>query len=157
VGVLIIPFSVVLAWMMGQPLDLNFNSFEAGVYFFTVILAVVTLSDGTSNWLKGVLLLITYVLVAAGFWMHKVCAPDQAQHGSRANAACAGQLQCLCRLLVARYARCSHGLLHAFDPTLCAGHGLGARKRGRGAAQLAVPGSAWGRRLAANGHSAVVA
>jgi Ca2+/H+ antiporter len=27
--------------------------------------------DGNSNWLKGVLLLVTYVLVAAGFWMHK--------------------------------------------------------------------------------------
>jgi hypothetical protein len=29
------------------------------------------LQDGNSNWLKGVLLLVTYVLVAAGFWMHK--------------------------------------------------------------------------------------
>ncbi|KAJ9517492.1 hypothetical protein QJQ45_025021 [Haematococcus lacustris] len=71
IGVLVVPFCVVLAWMMGQPLDLNFNAFEACVYFFSVLLAAVTVIDGTANWLKGVLLLVTYVLVAAGFWMHK--------------------------------------------------------------------------------------
>ncbi len=27
-AVLVVPFCVVLAWMMGQPLDLNFNAFE---------------------------------------------------------------------------------------------------------------------------------
>ena len=26
--------------------------------------------DGSSNWLKGVLLLVTYFFVAAGFWCH---------------------------------------------------------------------------------------
>ena len=26
--------------------------------------------DGSSNWLKGVLLLLTYFFVAAGFWCH---------------------------------------------------------------------------------------
>lgn len=32
-----------------QPLDLNFNAFEAGIYFFTIILAVVTLSVGQTS------------------------------------------------------------------------------------------------------------
>ncbi len=27
--------------------------------------------DGSSNWLKGVLLLLTYFFVAAGFWSHQ--------------------------------------------------------------------------------------
>jgi hypothetical protein len=27
--------------------------------------------DGTSNWLKGALLLATYVFISAGFWLHK--------------------------------------------------------------------------------------
>lgn len=41
VGVLVVPFCVVLAWMMGQPLDLNFNEFEALVLFISVLLAAV--------------------------------------------------------------------------------------------------------------------
>lgn len=39
VGVLVVPFCVVLAWMMGRPLDLNFNEFEALVLFVSVLLA----------------------------------------------------------------------------------------------------------------------
>jgi Ca2+/H+ antiporter len=27
--------------------------------------------DGTSNWLKGAMLILTYIFVAAGFWVHK--------------------------------------------------------------------------------------
>lgn len=32
---------------------------------------LVVLQDGTSNWLKGALLMVTYIFVAAGFWVHK--------------------------------------------------------------------------------------
>ena len=71
VGVLVVPFCVVLAWMMGQPLDLNFNSFETTTLFISVLLAITVMQDGTSNWLKGVLLLLTYFFIAAGFWCHK--------------------------------------------------------------------------------------
>ncbi|GBG00092.1 calcium proton exchanger [Raphidocelis subcapitata] len=71
IGVLVIPFCVVLAWCMGQPLDLNFNEFEAAVLFISVLLAVVVLQDGTSNYLKGLMLVITYAFIGAGFWLHK--------------------------------------------------------------------------------------
>jgi Ca2+/H+ antiporter len=27
--------------------------------------------DGTSNWLKGAMLVLTYLFIAAGFWVHK--------------------------------------------------------------------------------------
>ena len=71
VGVLVVPFCVVLAWAMGRPLDLNFNEFEALVLFVSVLLATLMVQDGTSNWLKGALLVLTYVFVSAGFWVHK--------------------------------------------------------------------------------------
>jgi Ca2+:H+ antiporter len=38
--VLVVPFCVVLGWCMGQPLDLNYNAFEALVLFASVLLAV---------------------------------------------------------------------------------------------------------------------
>lgn len=66
VAVLIVPFCVLLAWAMGQPLDLNFNEFEALVLFISVLLAVVVLQDGSSNYLKGLMLVITYLFISAG-------------------------------------------------------------------------------------------
>lgn len=65
------PFCVLLAWAMGVPMDLNFNTFEASAYFLAVLLAVVTIMDGTSNWLKGAVLVVTYLLLAGGFWCHR--------------------------------------------------------------------------------------
>lgn len=71
VAVLVVPFCVCLAWAMGVPLDLNFYPFEAFVLFASVLLATVVVQDGTGNWLKGALLLISYLFVAAGFWVHR--------------------------------------------------------------------------------------
>ncbi|WIA21415.1 hypothetical protein OEZ85_000630 [Tetradesmus obliquus] len=71
IGVLVIPFCVILAWCVGQPLDLNFNEFEALVLFISVLLAALMVQDGSSNWLKGSMLILTYLFVAAGFWVHK--------------------------------------------------------------------------------------
>ena len=71
VAVLIVPLCVVMSWMMGQPLTLDFSNFETVVYFISVLLAVVVIQDGHSNWLKGLMLVLTYVFVAAGFWCHK--------------------------------------------------------------------------------------
>lgn len=70
VAVLVIPFCVILGWMMKQPLDLNFETFEAVALFLSVFLTVITMHDGTSNWLKGVLLLTTYIFISAAFWVH---------------------------------------------------------------------------------------
>jgi Ca2+:H+ antiporter len=69
---LVVPFCVVLAWAMGRDLDLNFNEFEALVLSISVLLATVMVQDGTSNWLKGALLVLTYVFVSAGLWVHKM-------------------------------------------------------------------------------------
>jgi Ca2+/H+ antiporter len=29
------------------------------------------MQDGTSNWLKGAMLVLTYMFISAGFWVHK--------------------------------------------------------------------------------------
>lgn len=50
VGVLVVPFCVVLAWMMGQPLDLNFNEFEALVLFISVLLAASVVQVRHTGW-----------------------------------------------------------------------------------------------------------
>lgn len=39
--------------------------------FISVLLAVVVLQDGTANYLKGLMLVMTFAFISAGFWLHK--------------------------------------------------------------------------------------
>jgi len=70
ISMLLIPFLVVLGWMIGQPLDLYFQTFETVCLLVTVIIVNAVISDGESNWLEGVLLVATYTIIAIGFWFH---------------------------------------------------------------------------------------
>ncbi|KAG0479949.1 hypothetical protein HPP92_010807 [Vanilla planifolia] len=65
-----IPFCVVIGWIMGQPMDLNFQLFETATLFITVLVVAFMLQDGTSNYFKGVMLILCYLIVAASFYVH---------------------------------------------------------------------------------------
>nr|KAJ0198373.1 hypothetical protein LSAT_V11C700376800 [Lactuca sativa] len=65
-----IPFCVVVGWIMGHPLDLNFQLFETTTLIMTVLVVAFMLQDGTSNYFKGVMLVFCYLIVAASFFVH---------------------------------------------------------------------------------------
>ncbi|XP_042435846.1 vacuolar cation/proton exchanger 3-like isoform X1 [Zingiber officinale] len=65
-----IPFCVVVGWIMGQPMDLNFQLFETATLFITVLVVTFMLQDGTSNYFKGLMLILCYLIVAASFFVH---------------------------------------------------------------------------------------
>ncbi|KAJ7964642.1 Vacuolar cation/proton exchanger [Quillaja saponaria] len=65
-----IPFCVVIGWIMGIPLDLDFQLFETATLFITVLVVTFMLQDGTSNYLKGLMLILCYLIVAASFFVH---------------------------------------------------------------------------------------
>nr|KAJ0215582.1 hypothetical protein LSAT_V11C300141600 [Lactuca sativa] len=56
---------VVVGWIMGHPLDLNFQLFETTTLIMTVLVVAFMLQDGTSNYFKGVILVFCYLIVAA--------------------------------------------------------------------------------------------
>jgi len=64
VALLVIPFSVIVAQAMGQPLDLDFGILNVAVLTFSVLVVFVLLIDGRSNWFKGYLLVAMYVFIA---------------------------------------------------------------------------------------------
>lgn len=70
VALLIVPALVLVGQAIGQPMDLNFNLFE--VIAIVIALALVNLIslDGRSNWLEGVLLLATFVILGTAFYFH---------------------------------------------------------------------------------------
>ncbi|XP_057845347.2 vacuolar cation/proton exchanger 3 isoform X1 [Cryptomeria japonica] len=70
ISMFVIPFCVVVGWIMGRPMDLNFHVFETASLFITVIVVAFMLQDGTSNYFKGLMLILCYLIVAASFFVH---------------------------------------------------------------------------------------
>ena len=83
IALLVIPFCVVTGWFMDQPMDLNMEVFETATLFITVVTVGFVCQDGKSNWLKGLVLILAYLLLSASFFFHKD--PDLA--GRSANTA----------------------------------------------------------------------
>ncbi|KAJ6776773.1 VACUOLAR CATION/PROTON EXCHANGER 2 [Salix koriyanagi] len=71
-----IPFCVVVGWIMGQPMDLNFQLFETATLFITVIVVAFFLQEGSSNYFKGLMLILCYLIVAASFFVHEDPPPE---------------------------------------------------------------------------------
>ncbi|XP_010552333.1 PREDICTED: vacuolar cation/proton exchanger 5 isoform X2 [Tarenaya hassleriana] len=66
-----VPFCVVIGWIMGKPMDLNFQLFETATLFITVIVVAFFLQEGTSNYFKGLMLILCYLIVSASFFVHE--------------------------------------------------------------------------------------
>jgi len=71
----VIPFMVVLGWILGKPLTLLFDPFLSIVLFLTVYAVSRMLQYGTSNWLKGMTLICMYIIVAFTIWYYPVSDP----------------------------------------------------------------------------------
>jgi len=68
VALFVVPFSVVVGWAIGQPMDLAFGSMNTTVLIFAVLIAFSIITDGASNWLEGFMLMVAYAVVATLFW-----------------------------------------------------------------------------------------
>ncbi|KAH9053031.1 calcium/proton exchanger [Lactarius vividus] len=66
----IFPFTATLAWIIHKPLPLLFDTFEAVVLFFSVLIVNYVLQDGKSNWLEGMILVCIYTIFAVTFWFY---------------------------------------------------------------------------------------
>ena len=70
IALFVAPVLVIAGWIIGQPMDLNFNPFELVAVMVAVLIANSISSDGESNWLEGSLLLATYTVLALAFYFH---------------------------------------------------------------------------------------
>ncbi|PKI34516.1 vacuolar cation/proton exchanger 3 [Punica granatum] len=66
-----VPLCIVVAWIMGIKMDLNFNLLETGSLALTIIVTAFTLQDGTSHYMKGLVLLLCYFVISACFFVLK--------------------------------------------------------------------------------------
>lgn len=69
IALLVLPFIVVLGWIMDRPgMTLEFDGFQIAVLFVAVLLVNYLIQDGKSHWLEGVLLQILYIIIAVAAW-----------------------------------------------------------------------------------------
>lgn len=72
IALFVAPFLVIVGWILGKPMDLNFNPFELVAVAVAVLITNSISSDGRSNWLEGTLLLAAYVILGLAFYFHPV-------------------------------------------------------------------------------------
>ncbi|KAF2861843.1 calcium/proton exchanger, partial [Piedraia hortae CBS 480.64] len=73
IALLVLPFMVCLNWWgVGSPavLSLSFDGFQVCVLFIAVILVNYVINDGKSHWLEGIMLTITYMIIAVSAWFY---------------------------------------------------------------------------------------
>ena len=71
IALLVLPFTVVLGWILGkEDMTLFFDGFQITVLFVTVLLVNYLIQDGKSHWLEGVLLMTLYVIIAVAAWFY---------------------------------------------------------------------------------------
>ncbi|KAJ9638655.1 hypothetical protein H2204_004131 [Knufia peltigerae] len=71
IALLVLPFVVVLGWIIGKDdMTLFFDGFQIAVLFVAVLLVNYLIADGKSHWLEGVLLMILYIIIAVAAWFY---------------------------------------------------------------------------------------
>ncbi|CDI86020.1 manganese resistance 1 protein, putative [Eimeria praecox] len=84
IALFVFPFTVLVAWVMGQPLTMAVQPLSAVVMLLSVLVAMAVVQDGESNWLEGVMLMAAYLIISVVFWFDK---PGKEGGGGAASSA----------------------------------------------------------------------
>ncbi|KAF8018819.1 hypothetical protein BT93_H3655 [Corymbia citriodora subsp. variegata] len=72
ISMFVVPLCVVVSWIMGTFMDLDFSLIETGCLAFTILITSFTLQDGTSHYMKGAILFLCYIVIGACFFVQKI-------------------------------------------------------------------------------------
>lgn len=70
IALFVTPFMVLIGWIIDIPMSLYFSTFETAVLFVSVLITNYLIMDGESNWLEGVMLIGTYIIIALAFFYY---------------------------------------------------------------------------------------
>ncbi|KAK7286908.1 hypothetical protein RJT34_22257 [Clitoria ternatea] len=71
IGMFVVPVCVIVAWILGIKMDLNLNLLETGSLALAIVTTAFTLQDGTSHYMKGLILMLCYIVIAACFFVQR--------------------------------------------------------------------------------------
>ncbi|KAK4342756.1 hypothetical protein RND71_038572 [Anisodus tanguticus] len=69
IAMFVVPLCVIVAWIVGVRMDLDLNLLETGSLALSIIVTAFTLQDGTSHYIKGLVLLLCYIVISACFFV----------------------------------------------------------------------------------------
>ena len=68
IALFVAPLLVLVGWSIGQPLNLDFGLFATTITFVSILIVNSVSRDGRSDWLEGLMLVVTYAIVAIAYW-----------------------------------------------------------------------------------------
>ncbi|QCE03622.1 Ca2+:H+ antiporter [Vigna unguiculata] len=71
ISMFVVPLCVIVAWILGIQMDLTFNLLETGSLALAIITTAFTLQDGTSHYMKGLVLFLCYIIIGACFFVQR--------------------------------------------------------------------------------------
>lgn len=93
IAMFVVPLCVIVSWIMGLSMDLNFNILETGSLGLAILAMAFTLQDGTSHYMKGLILLLFYIVIGACFFVSKT----PLHHGNANNLGSSATTEALFR------------------------------------------------------------
>ncbi|KAI4383886.1 hypothetical protein MLD38_009678 [Melastoma candidum] len=69
ISMFVVPLCVVVSWIMGGHMDLDFSLIETGSLAMAILVTAFALQDGTSHYLKGMVLCLFYLIISAAFFV----------------------------------------------------------------------------------------
>ncbi|KAL2479482.1 Vacuolar cation/proton exchanger 3 [Abeliophyllum distichum] len=69
IAMFVIPLTVIVPWIIGIDVNLDFNLLETTCLALSIIVTPFALQDGTSHYLKGLVLLLCYLVIGASFFI----------------------------------------------------------------------------------------
>ncbi|CAO2840839.1 unnamed protein product [Amaranthus hypochondriacus] len=67
ISIFVVPLCVIIAWIMHIKMDLSLSLLETSCFALSVLITAFTLQDGSSHYMKGGVLLLAYMIIAASF------------------------------------------------------------------------------------------
>ncbi|KAI3474205.1 hypothetical protein Pfo_029918 [Paulownia fortunei] len=71
IAMFVVPLSVIVSWIIGIRMDLDFNLLETSALALAILVTAFTLQDGTSHYIKGLVLLLCYLVIGACFFVFR--------------------------------------------------------------------------------------
>ncbi|CAJ1948780.1 unnamed protein product [Sphenostylis stenocarpa] len=71
ISMFVVPLCAIVAWILGIKMDLNFNLLETVSLALAIIITAFTLQDGTSHYMKGLVLFLCYIVIGACFFVQR--------------------------------------------------------------------------------------
>ncbi|KAL5710283.1 Vacuolar cation/proton exchanger 3 [Ranunculus cassubicifolius] len=68
ISIFVVPLVVTVAWIGGIRMDLDLNLLETGSLALSIVVTAFTLQDGKSHYMKGLILIFCYIVVAVCFF-----------------------------------------------------------------------------------------